>query len=73
MVGAAKRVGHGNTCGKGVMPIEFRFDDLDLRVEPPRKGGNGNLKHTQNCFSAMTYSEWCTGSDTCTGSCCPLP
>lgn len=40
------------------MPIEFRFDDLDLHEEAP-----------SGKSTAMDSSEGCTGSDACTQTC----
>ena len=47
------------------MPIEFRFDDLDLREEPPATG-----RGESDCLSDASRVG-CTQSENCTLKCCP--
>ncbi|HTD36510.1 MAG TPA: hypothetical protein VK669_03260 [Candidatus Limnocylindrales bacterium] len=48
------------------MPIEMRFDDLDLREEPARGEGD----RSPLFGSSNTASETCTATKLCTRTCC---
>ncbi|MEA2666504.1 MAG: hypothetical protein QOI11_3448 [Candidatus Eremiobacteraeota bacterium] len=43
---------------------EFRFEDLDLREEPPREKAEGELD------GATNQTETCTATQRCTRICC---
>jgi hypothetical protein len=46
-----------------IMPIDIRFDDLDLRVEPPKGAPGNDDLHTYE-------THLCTHSNLCTAFCC---
>jgi hypothetical protein len=46
-----------------IMPIEMRFDDLDLRVEPAKSSSDLDDLHTYETHK-------CAFTNLCTGWCC---
>jgi hypothetical protein len=49
------------------MPTESRFDDLDLREEPPRDSDRTPQ------FGSSGYTDLCTGTARCSRPCCTCP
>jgi hypothetical protein len=49
------------------MPIDARFDDLDLREEPAHGGERGPL------LGSSGITEACTATVRCTRACCTCP